>query len=485
MTQQRRSEAEDGWLRRDEGAAVDDAGAVVLAWRTAAGRTQTDVAGMLGTTQQHLSQIETGSRPVPLELRRKLVTELGIAAEDLGLSSGQARKLVSRDDASPAIAASRLRWCEERRWLNQHRAELAKLAVQLYPAEHRLPHTTWLTHPEWLPSAPEELNSLTLRLNEGSQAVAVDGSEPESEHVRPLHTAGMRFDRYTSAVRYLSPPTLFESRPSYRLLDASLSSQRLEFGLAAYFEKLDVCEATAHEVAAVCMAEGLPSSAERLCGRLPFRELIGDPLHTGRRAITPGIATLTIRLRRYPAEPSFLLLWRDPMKVATSGGTYGAIPTGEFQPSSVALWDRCNDFDLWRNMVREYSEEFLGEPEHDGTRSRPIDYDRWPLFQRLQAARSDGSVGVFFLGIGLNSLTLGATILTVVVIDDDVFTELFGSMVRFNEEGEVVAVGGGAPTEGVPFTELAVRRMLETEPMTSSGATCLALAWRHRDALGL
>ncbi|MGH3931480.1 MAG: hypothetical protein ACRDTF_16095 [Pseudonocardiaceae bacterium] len=55
-------------------------------------------------------------------------------------------------------------------------------------------------------------------------------------------------------------------------------------------------------------------------------------------------------------------------------------------------------------MVREYSEELLGEPEHDGTRSRPIDYEQWPLFQRLQAAREDGSVSACFLGLGLNAL---------------------------------------------------------------------------------
>ncbi|MGH3926821.1 MAG: helix-turn-helix domain-containing protein, partial [Pseudonocardiaceae bacterium] len=170
---------------------------------------------------------------------------------------------------------------------------------------------------------------------------------------------------------------------------------------------------------------------------------------------------------------------------ATAGGTYGAIPTGEFQPSSVALWDRCNDFDLWRNVVREYSEELLGEPEHDGSRSRPIDYQQWPLYQQLQAARTDGSVGAFFLGLGLNALDFTATILTVVVLDDDVFTDVFGKVVRFNEEGEIVAVGEGTPTEGVPFTEAAVRRMLETEPMTSSCAACLALAWQHRAALDL
>ena len=35
------------------------------------------------------------------------------------------------------VAASQSRWCDERRWLNQHRSALA----QLYPAQHRLPGT--------------------------------------------------------------------------------------------------------------------------------------------------------------------------------------------------------------------------------------------------------------------------------------------------------------------------------------------------------
>lgn len=485
VTQHHQGEVEDGWLRRDGDAEVDDAGAVLLAWRTAAGRTQTDVAGVLNTTQQHLSQIEQGRRPVPLELRRKMVTELGIAAEDLGLSSGCARKLVSRDDANPAIAASRLHWRDERRWLNQHRAELAQLAAQLYPAEHRLPHTTVIAPPEWLTEEPVELGSLALHLDEGPQTAEVDGTEPEAAATRPLRTAGLRFERYSSAIKHLSPPALFESRPSYRLLDASLTTRQIEFGLANYFDKIDFCETVGHELAAVCMTEGLPRSPEKLHGRLPFRELIDNPFDPQRRVIIPGIATLTIRLRRYPAEPSFLLHWRDAAKVATAGGTYGVIPTGEFQPSSMALWDRHNDFDIWRNIVREYSEELLGEPEHDGTRSQPIGYQQWPLFQRLQSARADGLVSVFCLGLGLNALTLAACVLTVVVIDDDVFTEVFGSMVRFNEEGEIVALGRGTPIEGVPFSEAAVWRILETEPVAGSGTACLALAWRHRKAIGL
>jgi hypothetical protein len=162
---------------------------------------------------------------------------------------------------------------------------------------------------------------------------------------------------------------------------------------------------------------------------------------------------------------------------------YDVIPAGEFQPSSVALWDRKNDFDLWRNMVREYSEELLGTPEHDGTRTDPIDYESWPLYQDLERAHDDGTVASFVLGMGLDALTLAATILTVVVIEDDVFEAVFGEAVRINDEGEIVGIGDGRATEGIPFTEECVDRMLSSEPMASPGAACLALAWEHRHHL--
>lgn len=190
-----------------------------------------------------------------------------------------------------------------------------------------------------------ELGIIGLELDERPQVAAVDGSEPESSPIRPLRSAGVRFDRYTSALKHLDPPQLFESRPSYRLLGGSLAGRRLSFGLT--------------------------TSPSQLRGRLPFRDHIGDPFDPQRRAITPAITTLTIRLRRYPAEPSFLLHWLDPAKVVTAGGTYDVVPAGEFQPSNVALWDRSCDFDLRCNIVREYLEGLLGAPEHDGTQSSP------------------------------------------------------------------------------------------------------------------
>ena len=465
------------WLSRPTGMPADDTGAVLRAWRASAGRSQVETAGLLGMTQQNLSQIENGRQPMSYEQRQRAVTVLGISAEDLGLSPGRPRA-----ELDSAVAVDQARWRQQRRWLNQHRSELARLAAQLYPAEHQVPGTPLIAGAGWIPEEPAELRSLRLTLDEQPHAIIVDGSEAETLPTRPLCAPGQWFDRYTSAIRHLDPPRLFESRPSYRLLSDHLSANALHFGLAAYFDKIDVSEALGHELAIACLREhnGVPRSAEPPREALPFRTLIGDPFDPARRAIIPAVTTLTIRLRRYPAEPSFLLHWRDPAKVATAAGVYDVIPAGEFQPASVALWDRRNDFDLWRNIVREYSEELLGTPEHDGTRTKPIDYEAWPLYRELEDAQAAGALASFVLGLGLDALTLAATILTVVVIDDDVFTRAFGGAARYNEEGEIVAIGDGRATEGIPFTGESVSRMLASEPMASPGAACLALTWRHR-----
>ncbi|MER7450354.1 helix-turn-helix transcriptional regulator [Nocardia beijingensis] len=470
------------WLRREtDSGHIRNVGEVIREYRLAIGLNQAAVASALGITQQFLSQLETGARDPDVEHRRRIAAVLGIPLEELGMA-GRQRRRAAEAVTPAAVVASRGRWRVQRHWLNRHRAELGRLAAHWYPSDNRLPGTSLLTGEGWLPSQPVELQSVRLRLHEGPQPVQVAGTEEQTLAVRPLRTAETAFDSYSAAVKHLDPPRLFESRPSYRLLAGSVSSGVLDFGLGSYFDKLDVSEALAHELAAACM-EHWPSHISTLQGRLPFRELVGDPFEPARRAMIPAITTLTIRLRRYPAEPSFLLHWRDPARVATAAGMYDVIPAGEFQPSSVALWDRRNDFSLWRNMVREFAEELLGSPEYDGSRSAAIDYERWPLYQRLGAAQTEGKIRAHILGLGVDALTLAATILTVVVIDDDVFDDVFGTTVQFNDEGEVVAVEGGRAADGVPFTAAAVERLLENEPVAAPGAACLTLAWQHRDSL--
>ncbi|MGH3914848.1 MAG: hypothetical protein ACRDTC_15785 [Pseudonocardiaceae bacterium] len=90
-------------------------------------------------------------------------------------------------------------------------------------------------------------------------------------------------------MKHLSPPRLFSGDPSYRLLDVSLAAGRCEFGMGAYFDKIDICEALTHEAAAVCLEEGMAGSPERLRGRLPFRDVVGDPFDLRRRAVIPRL----------------------------------------------------------------------------------------------------------------------------------------------------------------------------------------------------
>ena len=84
----------------------------------------------------------------------------------------------------------------------------------------------------------------------------------------------------------------------------------------------------------------------------------------------------------------------------------------------------------------------------------------------------------------MDALTLAATILTVVIIDAEVFDELFAEAVQVNAEGFTLFGEDGANTgHGIEFSERNVTRLLEHEPMAAPGAACLALAWRNRIAL--
>jgi hypothetical protein len=150
------------------------------------------------------------------------------------------------------------------------------------------------------------------------------------------------------------------------------------------------------------------------------------------------------------------------------------IPSGIFQPSSVLPAALEGDFDLWRNFMREFSEELLGNPEHDGD-GQPVNYDHEP-FATLEAARHDGQIRIHCLGVALDALTLVGEVLTVAVVDADLFDELGRDFVERNDEGTVV-------NERVPFTGDAIADLLAGGRVAPAGAGCIELAWKHRAAV--
>jgi len=260
---------------------------------------------------------------------------------------------------------------------------------------------------------------------------------------------------------------------------AEHSPDRISYYItAAYFENLDVSEAAAHEFTEAWLRarRRRPSLAH-----LPLRRHIADPFDLAARPALPSINTLTIR--RDPIDGRRMYLHqRDVKAVAAAGGMVHVVPAGTFQPAGLAPAHQANDFSLWRNIQREYSEEFLGNPEHDGNSVDPIDYEHDEPFRSFAAARSAGDFRVFAAAMVLEPLTLWVELLTIAVIEAPVFDRLFADMVSVNEEGAAVSTVAGRPATGIPFTSEA-RERLRSEPLSPIARACLEHAWQHRHLL--
>ncbi len=205
---------------------------------------------------------------------------------------------------------------------------------------------------------------------------------------------------------------------------------------------------------------------------LAVRRLIGDPFDLNRRPLMGAIGTLTIRGGESPAV---VLHHRDSSRVAGGGGMVHLLPAGIFQPSSVIPTAVVTDFSIWRNIQREYAEELLGHDEYDGS-GRPIRYVQLEPFITMDQAAADGRIRVFCLGVTLDALTLAGDILTVAVIDPDLYDELFTDAVERNAEGSV-------PARAIPFEENTLAWLRKFGQLSPGAAAALHLAWTHRGML--
>jgi len=426
--------------------------------------------------------------------QRAFVAIYQTAAKDLGFAThGEAHGLIvargSTDDSPsnhqdrPApealVEANQASWREVRRYLIESGIRIADQVANLYDRRWQVVGVPALAPSIWLPKSPVPLDRIKMRWDPEPTQPTITGAEAEAANTLPLRVPGHAFERYTSAIRYISPPALFENRHSYRMTEVEWGDGdgEMTFGLATFFDKLDVSEPLSHESAVAAMAGQVAWS------NLPFRGLIADPFDLAARVVNPGIATLTIRRNVADGTGSFFLLRRDPTQV-TNGRHYSLLPAGEFQPASIAAASIAADLDLWRNMVREYREEMLGRTEHDGSGGKPLDYEVWPFFRDMNKAREAGDLRAYALGVVLDALSLNAVIATAVVINDDAFDRLFRGLVSTNPEGEVVgSLDGKKSIHGLPFDDATVTRLIENEPLGQTSAACLSLAWRHRFAL--
>jgi hypothetical protein len=342
------------------------------------------------------------------------------------------------------LSAGECNWLAVRKYLREHRHELTAAAGAQYPLVPRVAGTPLLTRPEWLPQAPIELQDVQLAFRpdlDGAARVLPDG-----------------YPSYARAMQALAPPAIFEDRVTYRLLDADLARTpgTMAFGCGRYFDGINVGEAAAHEFAAGRLSRGVGSG---------LREVVADPRDLRRRGVNLAISTLTVRLNRRTGHATFLLHWRDPALVGHAGGMYQVVPVGVFQPSDEAAWS--TDFSLWYSIVREYAEELAGHDEMRGPGGR--------FAHQMTAARDAGQIRAWCLGLGVDPLSYAADLLAVVVIDEEVFTDLFADNLTGNAEGRVLAPRA--------FTEAVVAQTVDGDPLQAAGAAVLRLAWTHHATL--
>jgi transcriptional regulator with XRE-family HTH domain len=478
--------------------------AMLYRLRDARGWSQQDVAERLGVSINTVSRWERGeiARPDPIH-RRRLADLFDVTLEQLRLTHPDRSRhmplpqpadadategssglpLVAAVPDNLAVSDTQQAFRVTRRALNTHRFLLSNIASQLYrPPKigQRL-----LTLPGWLPQTPIQLDRLSLRWVGHPALTRVTGVEPEAGRLLPYCISGQRYHRYTHALRDLNPPKLLENRPSYRLLDINLleGNATLTFGPTTYFELVDIAEALAHELAATHLIPELASEAvprPPSWRQLALRRLVGDPFDLFRRPVPCSVDTLTIRRDR-KGDPSVILHQRNADQVAVCGSMYHIMPAGVFQPCTMASAVHVADGDLWRNILREYAEEFLGDLDCDGNATNVVEYNHREPLRILEQARQDGMLHVWFLGAGLDPLTLWGELLTVVVISSDAFDEAFYKLVPANIEGAVVQVPN-VNMRGMPFTYERLEQ-LRKAPMAPAAVACLELAWRHRHFL--
>jgi len=361
-------------------------------------------------------------------------------------------------------------WLHVRSYVREQRRELASSAAESWAGVVSVAGTGLVTRPEWSLAAPLELGAVALARVSVTPAPDAAALAARSEITRPLRVDGSRYPSYSAAMAELVAPRTFENRPTYRLASADLAGERprMAFGAGHYFDSVDVGEAAAHEWGARTLG---------LTDTTPLRDAVADPCDTSRRPVNLAIATLTLRHDEQNGRASFPLHWRDPVKVGHAGGLHMVVPTGVFQAVAGLPGHDANDFSLWHCMLREFSEELLGEPESSG--DEPLDYEHWPFAKAMAGGRADGRIRVWVVGLGVDPLTLATDLLTTVTIESRLYDSLFDVSSDANDEGRLVSPTG-ADGGLWPFTEESVERLTTVEPMQPAGAALLRLAWQHR-----
>jgi hypothetical protein len=368
-----------------------------------------------------------------------------------------------RSSRPAAVEEERDRFKNRLRQLRDSQVKLGDEFLERSPREWRAIDTIpVLAKAGWILDGPQDVGKIDINLRPDPDDPSISRLRDASRALRGLSLAGNM--TYSEAIRDVNPNTQYFNGIIYRPvgLDADGSAPlSMTFGVARYFDYLDTSEVLAYE-------------ATLQPNNLGVRRRITDPFDLTNRVASLGVLTLTIQ--RSPSGATFIMHKRSG-NFAVGDALYHVVPAGEFTPADVGPAAIRADFELWRNIVREYAEELLDIPDAQGTGGRRLDYEHEYPYQEMVQAIRDDRFRLYTFGLALDPLTFKPELLTAAVIDKTVFDKIFRAQLPATEEGVVI--------EDIPFTEENVRDYIDA-PTTRHGAkACLTLAWQYRDELDL
>ena len=305
-------------------------------------------------------------------------------------------------------------------------------------------------------------------------------STKRSEYLLPSRNDGTAVCRYSEAVSEYDAPKLWWDSLAYDICSIdSDAGWKLGFRLGKYFEHFDTEEVLTYELAhALSLGD---KSVKELDASLKLRKSLVDPYSFDNRETEVGISTLT--LIREGDNCEFVMFKRSEESVATAQGMLSVVPAGEFEPSSQSMDALESDFDLWKNVMREYVEELYPEALHERVYEK-LDYEKDPPFCYLAEERTKGLLRVYFLGVVINPASLKPELLTVAIFDKRAFDKIFPHRIEKDEEGDLVwRTRKGKKVQGHKFDEYSIHHFVSSETITGHAVACLLLALRFKDAL--
>ncbi len=360
--------------------------------------------------------------------------------------------------------------------IHSRRASHTTGAASLFSVADRLEGTSYMSAPGWRLENPILLSDVHVTFVHGPKRPVITGRSANVERLLPAATGTTRSRTYSKVITDFGlQPNLWWDAPSYDLLSFVATDSRVDIACTSsqYFDMIDVCEAVGHEYVHHLNDKDVPSRRG-----LRLRSEIGDPFDIARRPFVPAIPTLVL-LRPAVGPATFLLHARDGAAAASASGLKHVFG-GQFQPSSRHAIDLAAEADIWLAVARELAEEMLGFTDADGSAGGRISFTDEPLAS-LDQMRRDGHLKIWLLGLGLDPLTLWPDLLTVAVIDNDVFRSRFNDLPTSNSEGVLVgSFSNGKELRGFDFDEQKVEIITSDDRTHPAAAACIRLAWKHR-----